>query len=97
MTDTDRTEKETLAAEHALRLLEGEDALRARGMMASDAEFAAMVEAWEDRLAPLHEAIEPVEPGPELWQRIEAALERVRAKAISFLIAGSALLSISCT
>lgn len=68
------TERELLAAEHALGLLTGEDLIAARGLLASDPEFAAMVAEWEARLAPMAERFPPVEPGAEVWPRIEAAL-----------------------
>ena len=64
-----------IAAEHALGLLDGEELLTARGRVASDAAFAALVARWEDRLAPLADEIAGAEPGPEVWARIEAAIE----------------------
>ncbi len=67
-------ERSRLAAEHALGLLTGEEAMQARGLMASDADFAAEVAGWEERLAPLMDELPDVEPGPELWNRIEAAM-----------------------
>ena len=42
--------------------------------MAADPGFAAQVEAWRDRLAPLAQAVAPVEPPAGLWGRIERAL-----------------------
>jgi anti-sigma-K factor RskA len=68
------TEREILAAEHALRLLEGEELMEARRLQAAEPAFAAEVVAWEERLAPLFNEIAPVEPGPELWGRIERAM-----------------------
>ncbi|CAA9511533.1 MAG: hypothetical protein AVDCRST_MAG62-558 [uncultured Sphingomonas sp.] len=68
------TERELLAAEHALRLLEGEELLEARRLQAGDPAFAAEVATWEARLGPLFDQINPIEPGPELWERIERAL-----------------------
>lgn len=68
------TERERLAAEHALRLLEGEELLQARALEASDPEFAQEVREWEARLAPLLDEIGPVEPGDAVWERIEAAI-----------------------
>ena len=51
------TGDQTLAAEYALGLLEGEDLLAARARVASDALFAAEVDQWQDRLAPLADHI----------------------------------------
>ncbi|MFT6472484.1 MAG: anti-sigma-K factor RskA [Qipengyuania sp.] len=45
------TGDQTLAAEYALGLLEGEDLLAARARVASDALFAAEVDQWHERLA----------------------------------------------
>lgn len=68
------TDRENLAAEHALRLLSGEDLLQARGLQATDGTFAAEVAWWEERFAPLTSEIAPVEPRPDLWERIASAL-----------------------
>ena len=68
------TERELLAAEHALRLLEGDEAEQARGLNATDPAFASDVLAWQGRLNPLLEEFEPVHPGADLWPRIERAL-----------------------
>ena len=68
------TDREQLAAEHALRLLEGEELLEALRLMGSDPAFAAEVARWEERLAPLFEEIGGAEPGPEMWPRIRQAI-----------------------
>lgn len=68
------TDRELLAAEYALRLLTGEEFMEARRLEAEDPAFRSHVEAWNARLAPLLDEIAPVEPGPELWQRIAGAL-----------------------
>ena len=75
------TERELLAAEHALRLLEGKEALEARRLEKTNAPFAADVLAWQERLAPFVDEIAAVEPGPDLWQRIERALGKHGAGA----------------
>ena len=69
------TERDQLAAEHALRLLEGEERLEALRLMASDPAFAAAVAEWEERLAPLFGEIGEEAPGPEMWARIRQAIE----------------------
>ena len=68
------TGDQILAAEYALGLLEGEELLAARAREASDAAFAADVAQWQNRLAPLVDAIQPRLPRAEVWQRIEAEL-----------------------
>jgi anti-sigma-K factor RskA len=65
---------EALAAEHALGVLSGRERAAAEARMASDPAFAAAVEAWRDRLAPLAAEIPAVAPGPALWPRIDRAL-----------------------
>ena len=70
------TGDQTLAAEYALGLLEGEELLAARARVASDALFAAEVDQWHDRLAPLADHIPPRLPRAEVWERIEAELSR---------------------
>jgi anti-sigma-K factor RskA len=67
-------ERDFTAAEYVLGLLEREELLGARGRLANDPAFAADVEAWERRFAPMHEAGGDVAPPPELWSRIERAL-----------------------
>jgi len=67
-------EPEALAAEHALGVLSAKQRAMVEARMAADPAFAAVVEAWRARLAPLAHEIVPVEPGPELWPRIARAL-----------------------
>lgn len=69
------TDRDALAAELALGLLEGADLLAARGLAASDPAFAALVADWEGKFAPLLDLVAPVEPDAALWPRIEAALD----------------------
>lgn len=64
------TERDLLAAELALGLLEGEELLAARGLAASDRAFARAVSDWEERLAPLLAGIGEAEPPVALRQRI---------------------------
>ena len=70
----DLTEDEALAAEHALGVLNARDRAAAELRMASEPAFAADVEAWRARLAPMLESVAAV-PAPEgVWQRIERML-----------------------
>jgi len=70
---TDLSDQETLAAELVLGLLDGEDLLRARGMLARDPAFAADVARWEEHFAPLLENWDDQAPPPAVWDRIDAA------------------------
>lgn len=72
-------EQDLLAAEFALGLLTGQELLTARGRAASDPAFAAAVEAWELRLAPLLDAVPQAEPPADLWERIERRLNETPA------------------
>jgi anti-sigma-K factor RskA len=72
MTDKGR-DRDTLAAEHALGVLSGNDRLQATALEASDLAFAHEVARWRGRLAPLADG-EPLDPPNGLWPRIEAAV-----------------------
>lgn len=67
-------EDEALAAEHALGLLGAAERMAAEARMARDHAFAAAVDAWRLRLAPLADGIEAVPPPAGLWGRIERKL-----------------------
>src|SRR3954454_16660190 len=62
-----------LAAEYALGTLDAEERAQAEAMMAEDAEFAALVDAWSQRLGSLNQMVGSVEPRPEVWDRIREA------------------------
>jgi anti-sigma-K factor RskA len=70
----DLSELETLAAEHALGLLGANARAEAEARAARDPAFAALVDAWRQRLAPMLEAVESVAPAAGMWGRIERAL-----------------------
>lgn len=75
-------DREALAAELALGLLDGQvraDALRLR---LGDPAFAAMVARWEARFSPLYESYAAVEPG-DVWGRIAARLGDVPVDKIA--------------
>ncbi len=61
-----------LAAELALRLLDGAELAEAERRQREDPVFAAAVADWEMRLIPLAEGIRPETPDPGLWERIAA-------------------------
>ena len=70
----DLSEAEALAAEHALGVLDGRERAEAEIRMARDPAFAADVEAWRRRLAPMLDSVAAVPPSPEMWRRIERLL-----------------------
>ena len=67
-------EREQLASEMALGVLDGEELARAEALFAQDPEFRAEVGSWLGRLAPLLADVAPVEPPQGLWQAIERRL-----------------------
>jgi anti-sigma-K factor RskA len=63
-----------LAAEYALGTLDADERAQAESLMSVDAEFAAMVQAWEYRLGVLNQMVGSVDPSPEVWDRIKTAI-----------------------
>jgi anti-sigma-K factor RskA len=75
MTDPERPDElNDLAAEHALGVLDGEERLRAQALQRSDPRFAASVEAWQVRLAPLLREVAEGKPGDHLWDGISGRI-----------------------
>jgi anti-sigma-K factor RskA len=62
-----------LAAEYALGTLDADERAQVETMMSVDPDFAAMVEAWAQKLGALNDMVGLVEPRPEVWDRIRAA------------------------
>lgn len=67
-------EDDALAAEHALGVLNARERAAAELRMAREPDFAAKVEAWRERLAPLSEGVAPVAAPAGLWPRIARSL-----------------------
>jgi anti-sigma-K factor RskA len=65
---------ELLAGEYALGVLAGAERAAAERRMARDRAFAALVAAWEQRLAPWAAELAEAPPPPDLWDRIAAQL-----------------------
>lgn len=63
-----------LAAEYALGTLDADERIQVETMMAVDADFAAVVEAWEFRLGVLNQMVGSVEPRPLVWENIRSTL-----------------------
>ena len=70
----DLPEEEAFAAEHALGVLNAGERAAAELRMAREPAFAAHVEAWRERLAPMLATILAVEPSTRVWPRIERGL-----------------------
>ncbi|WP_185983953.1 anti-sigma factor [Aureimonas mangrovi] len=70
-------DKDFLAADYALGVLDGAQRAAAERLMRRDAAFRAEVDAWEDHLAPLAMATTPQTPPTRAWEEIEAGLPRL--------------------
>jgi anti-sigma-K factor RskA len=70
-------ERDLLAAEYALGLLEGDALVDARRLAASDEAFAGEVAAWEERLMPLAGEAPAIVPDPAVWDRVRRAIAEV--------------------
>ncbi|RYY45458.1 MAG: hypothetical protein EOP59_04435 [Sphingomonadales bacterium] len=68
-------ERELLAAELALGVLEGDALAAASRRLLTDVAFAEEVEAWRDRLAGMALDVPDETPPDELWSRIERAID----------------------
>jgi anti-sigma-K factor RskA len=75
-------EMDLFAAEYALGLLDGEERAEAERRAAREAGFAALVDEWNERLAPMLAGVAPVEPDPALWDRIVASLEEPEKRPV---------------
>lgn len=91
-------DRDTLAAELALGLLDGAERAEALRLRFSDPTFAADVEAWGLRLSPLLQAIPPIQPSRYVWGAIEAridggqhitAMQRIRLWRGGALVSGA--------
>jgi anti-sigma-K factor RskA len=71
-------EKSIRAGEYVLGTLSAEERAGFERELRRDPELALAVGVWERRLAPLAARVEPVEPPPQLWSRIEAAASSAR-------------------
>ena len=63
-----------LAAEYALGTLDADERAQVETMMAVDAEYTAVVHAWEYRLGVLNQMVGSIEPRPIVWENIKAAI-----------------------
>lgn len=71
---TGMPDDELLAAEYALGVLAGAERTAAAERIAREPAFAALVAAWEERLAPWAGEIGEIAPPPHVWEGIVAAL-----------------------
>ena len=74
-----------LAAEYALGTLDADERAQVETMMAVDAEFTAIVHAWEYRLGALNQMVGSIEPRPVVWDNIKAAIHSAEQQAAPML------------
>ena len=88
MTDVDDHEElspnELLAAEYALGVLAGTERTAAAQRVRRDRAFAALVAAWQERLAPWTAELQEVAPPPQVWERIAAQLSSAQRQRPRF-------------
>jgi anti-sigma-K factor RskA len=72
-----------LAAEYALGTLDADERAQVELTMAANQDFQALVESWERRLAALHQMVGPIEPPPEVWERIKVAVGLTAAEPMA--------------
>jgi anti-sigma-K factor RskA len=72
--ETEMNEREGLAAEYVLGTLPLSDRAEAERLIARDPAFAAIVDDWEDKLAPLTDGYAEIPAPADLLDRVEARL-----------------------
>lgn len=74
-------DKDVLAAEYVLGTLGPQERAEAQARIATDSSFADTVRRWERRLGELSAMVDPVEPPPDMWDRIKAGMAASQAGA----------------
>jgi anti-sigma-K factor RskA len=87
----DDAERAAAAGEYVLGTLAADDQAAFETALAQDPGLRALVYAWQDRLLSLSAEAAPVEPGPQLWPRIDSALGAPAAAAGVIPAAGRAV------
>ena len=64
-----------LAADYVTGTLRGPARRRFEALLPAHANLRAAVQAWHEQLMPLTASIPPVQPPPEVWQRIDARID----------------------
>jgi anti-sigma-K factor RskA len=73
--NTSTDDIQQLAGEYVLGTLSAASRAGVEARMKNDAALRTAVEQWQEKLAPLHALVEPVEPSAQLWPRIEASID----------------------
>ncbi|CAD5299042.1 Anti-sigma-K factor RskA [Bosea sp. 62] len=82
-------ERDALAGEYVLGLLDGAEFAAAERRLDTDRDFAASVERWRLHFFALDATVTPLAPSVDLWPRIEAGLAELLKPAASFPAATS--------
>ena len=72
-------ERDQLASEYALGILDGDELNRARALALEDSEFRAAVARWAGRLAPLLVEVGEATPDEDVWRGIQARTGKAAA------------------
>jgi anti-sigma-K factor RskA len=70
--------RDALASEYALGTLQGRARRRFERSLKDDPQLRALVTRWQDRLAPLDAAGQPIQPPARLWRRIQERVQTGR-------------------
>ncbi|HAC26906.1 MAG TPA: hypothetical protein DCF82_03650, partial [Marinobacter hydrocarbonoclasticus] len=73
----ERDDLDMLAAEFVLGTLPIEDRQRVQRLRTTHPELDAQILQWESRLSALNDEIEPVDPAPGLFARIERSIDQL--------------------
>ena len=68
---------DVIAAEFVLGTLDADERTRAKVLLDLDHGFRGMVRMWERRFGELHLMVEPVEPAPQVWERIKLKISDI--------------------
>ena len=75
-----RDRADALAADYVTGTLRGAARRRFEALLAVHPTLRDAVQAWQARLMPMTLSVEPVEPSPQVWQRIEARIHQAAAE-----------------
>jgi len=88
--DMEEGDRDLLAAEHALGVLEGEERAVAQRLMLTDQDFAERVRWWSYRLAGMAEEAGTRAPSEQVWRAIERRLDGSEGGEVSEAFAPAA-------
>lgn len=81
--DLTASDRDALAGELALGVLDGEDRASALRLMLADRDFAGQVDAWRTRTAGLFDGFEEATPPPGAWDAIAARIGAARPAPVA--------------